>query len=528
MLHRVERKRKSPDNEPHEMQQRKKPRLIHEIPTEIWLPIIAKVFENYLTEEDMWKTRLSKLVQKAVKSSHVMARRPLINVALQDDPQKQLEDATQKRLKDSDSSVSEDTLLKSEAPSLIQRQKEVYNLAFSLTASCTALHECMSHNDIWKSILFLTIGGRAWYDSNQGAIDNEFQGSFKQACRFLMTFGLSTPLATSSIHIKDSTSNLVVDQGEVTYLKYGTGICSYNLNTKVTSVVKEMQVVIECSKLQKFGHNIVFQKDHKFVVYNREHDSINTTAASNYLAFGSYKDNVFAWGNGGYKLKALKSDVSSHKLDAQALGKPIILRDLPIILWFTGTGPIEIFSYLEIGKGIYYSTTILIRHMITKRFSDKLVSEISSRIFYLDPLTKKIAEYNPITFERLSEIPVNNPILTKCNFDTDLTKRKPFTVLGNFAIVKSRAKSGTNWFIFDIRGGKQVNTWNMPKKTYAFVGSNLMYSDGGTIHRYTLLPEEDDEEMALESEKILYSQPAKDNQDLTKSAEIMARFISVE
>lgn len=103
----------------------------------------------------------------------------------------------------------------------------------------------------------------------------------------------------------------------------------------------------------------------------------------------------------------------------------------------------------------------------------------------MDPHTKKIAEYNPITFERLSEIPVENTVLNKTNFEGNVAKN-PFMVLGNFAIVKHTKGEITMWFIFDIRSGKQINTWKVEQRFF-FAGSKLISLDVLSVSQYSLL-----------------------------------------
>jgi hypothetical protein len=91
-------------------------------------------------------------------------------------------------------------------------------------------------------------------------------------------------------------------------------------------------------------------------------------------------DNVFVYRNNGYQIDVLKTDVEDWaNEESQGLGKPLLLGGLPIILWFTGVGPVEIFLFDEEKKKIRYAMPILVRHMVTKRFSYNLIKEISSR-----------------------------------------------------------------------------------------------------------------------------------------------------
>jgi hypothetical protein len=73
------------------------------------------------------------------KATERLASQPVINVALATDPQIQLQKHIDEQLKDGDRFIPHGFCIDTDAPSAIQRQKEVYNLAFSLSVSCTAL-----------------------------------------------------------------------------------------------------------------------------------------------------------------------------------------------------------------------------------------------------------------------------------------------------------------------------------------------------------------------------------------------------
>jgi hypothetical protein len=482
-------KRKSESSEFFALPARKKPRLIHEIPTEIWLPILETAFNNYLTQEKLWGIRIYKGLSRVAKATERLASQPVINVALATDPQIQLQKHIDEQLKDGDRFIPHGFCIDTDAPSAIQRQKEVYNLAFSLSVSCTALYECMSHNTIWKPILELTVGAREWLGVNPGAIQYEFQGSYKQACKFLMTFGYNKP-TLGEVAFLTTHTDLTCNQGEVAFMKQKNGeigITTYNLNTKKQMALKKIPVAHKVKKFKKYGPIYVFKQGREFRIFDSLKNTVtNITPDGNYKLFGCLGDNVFVYRNNGYQIDVLKTDVEYWaNEESQGLGKPLLLGGLPIILWFTGVGPVEIFLFDEEKKKIRYAMPILVRHMVTKRFSYNLIKETSSRIFYLDPHTKKIAEYNPITFERLSEIPVENTVLNKTNFEGNVAKN-PFMVLGNFAIVKHTKGEITKWFIFDIRSGKQINTWKVEQQFF-FAGSKLISLDVLSVSQYSLL-----------------------------------------
>lgn len=67
--------------------------------------------------------------------------KPLIHFRSYTDPQAQLNQHIKDRLdaKNTDRFIPDGFCMDTDAPSVIQRQKEVYSLAYSLSVSCTAL-----------------------------------------------------------------------------------------------------------------------------------------------------------------------------------------------------------------------------------------------------------------------------------------------------------------------------------------------------------------------------------------------------
>jgi hypothetical protein len=108
------------------------------------------------------------------------------------------------------------------------------------TISCAAMRKS---NVIWQHIFHLTVGASSWFAKTPFILETRFNGSYYDACRFLMTFGTKfSSLVPFDGHLHPEMTchgigtSFILFQSENKYLRYDLSTRSFvTLNTPILS-----------------------------------------------------------------------------------------------------------------------------------------------------------------------------------------------------------------------------------------------------------------------------------------------------